>query len=68
MTGTGITEMKLNITGKILLFKSLSLVSDEVLSDFRKMPDSLTFAQAVETSRPSRTNWRMPIIRPTLQQ
>jgi hypothetical protein len=43
----GITEMKLNITGKILLFKSLSLVSDEVLSNFRKMPDNLTFAQAV---------------------
>jgi hypothetical protein len=44
----GITEMKLDITGKILLFKGLSLVSDEVLSDFQKMPENLTFAQAVE--------------------
>lgn len=44
----GITEMKLNITGKILLFKSLSFVSDETLSDFRKMPENLTFAQGVE--------------------
>lgn len=44
----GITEMALSITGKILLFKSLSMVSDEVLSDFRQMPQNLTFAQGVE--------------------
>jgi hypothetical protein len=44
----GITEMKLDFTGKILLFKSLSFVSDETLSDFRKMPENLTFAQGVE--------------------
>ncbi len=44
----GITEMNLSITGKILLFKSLSMISDEVLSDFRKMPENLTFAQGVE--------------------
>ncbi len=43
----GITELNLNITGKILLFKTLSMVSDETLSDFRKMPETLTFAQAV---------------------
>ena len=40
--------MDLNITGKILLFKSLSMISDEVLSDFRKMPENLTFAQGVQ--------------------
>ncbi len=45
----GITEISLSVTGKILLFKSLKMVSDEVLSDFRKMPENLTFAQAVET-------------------
>lgn len=44
----GITEISLNITGKILLFKGLSMASDEVLSDFRKMPENLTFAQGVE--------------------
>jgi len=44
----GITEVSLNITGKILLFKGLKLESDEVLSDFHKMPENLTFAQAVE--------------------
>jgi hypothetical protein len=43
-----ITEMKLNITGKILLLKSLIMVSDEVVSDYRRVPDNLTFAQGVE--------------------
>jgi hypothetical protein len=47
----GITEVSLNVTGKLLLFKSLKMVTDEVLSDFRKMPENLTFAQAVETLR-----------------
>ncbi len=41
-----ITEMSLSITGKILLFKSLSMMSDEVFSDFRRVPDDLTFAKA----------------------
>jgi hypothetical protein len=44
----GITEISLNVTGKILLFKGLTMVSDETLSDFRKVPDHLTFAQGVE--------------------
>lgn len=43
-----ITEMSLNITGKILLLKSVSMVSDEVFSDFRRVPENLTFAQGVE--------------------
>jgi hypothetical protein len=43
-----ITEMSLNITGEILMFKSLSMVSDEVFSDFQRLPDDLTFAQGVE--------------------
>src|ERR1700689_535009 len=44
----GITEISLNVTGKLLLFKGLNMASDEVLSDFRKMPENLTFAQGVE--------------------
>src|ERR1700730_4165885 len=44
----GITEMNLNLTGKILMFKGLNIVSDEVLSDFRLMPEKLTFAQGVQ--------------------
>jgi len=44
----GITEISLNVTGKILLVKGLSMATDEVLSDFRKMPENLTFAQGVD--------------------
>ena len=44
----GITEISVNVTGKLLLFKGLNMASDEVLSDFRKMPENLTFAQGVE--------------------
>ncbi len=43
-----LTQMSLQITGKILLFKTLSMVSDEVFTDFRRVPDNLTFAQGVE--------------------
>jgi hypothetical protein len=43
-----IIEMDLSITGKILLFKSLTMVSDEIFSNFRRVPDDLTFAQGVE--------------------
>jgi hypothetical protein len=43
-----ITAMNLQITGKILLFKSLSMISDEKLSDFHRVPDDLTFAKAVD--------------------
>ena len=43
-----ITEMSLKMTGKILLFKSFSMISDETLSDFRSVPSDLTFSKAVE--------------------
>ena len=36
-----ITAMDLKITGKILMFKSISMISDETLSDFRRVPDTL---------------------------
>jgi hypothetical protein len=44
----GITEMNLNMTGKILMFKGLNISSEEVLSDFHLMPEKLTFAQGVQ--------------------
>ena len=44
----GITRMNLNFSGKILMFKSINIVSDEVLSDFRLMPEQLTFAEGVQ--------------------
>ena len=43
-----LTELKLNITGKILLFKSITMSSDEVFGDFQKVPQDLTFADAVK--------------------
>ncbi len=43
-----ITEMHLDIKGRILLVKSLTYASDEVFSDFRRMPDHLTFAQGAK--------------------
>ncbi|HTW60143.1 MAG TPA: hypothetical protein VMD99_18615 [Terriglobales bacterium] len=43
-----ITEMQLNITGKILLVKNISMVQDEVFSGFQRMPNNLPFAQGVE--------------------
>ncbi|MGC1649105.1 MAG: hypothetical protein WA741_25060 [Candidatus Sulfotelmatobacter sp.] len=52
----GLTEISLNITGKILLFKGLSMVSDEKLSDFRSVPSDLTFSQAVNLLKTEQEN------------
>ena len=41
-------HMALSFTGKILLFKSISITSDEVFSDFHRVPAETTFAQAIE--------------------
>ena len=43
-----ISRMSLSFTGKILLFKSIAIKSDEVFSDFRRVPADTTFAQGVE--------------------
>lgn len=43
-----LTRMDLSFTGKILLFKSLTVQSSDVFSDFRSVPSNLTFAQGVE--------------------
>lgn len=43
-----VTEMNLNITGRVLIFKSLNFVSKEVFSDFRSVPSNTTFAQGIE--------------------
>jgi len=46
-----ITQMRLDFTGKVLLFKSLTIKSNEVYSDFRSVPANLTFVQGVEMLR-----------------
>lgn len=43
-----LTNMNLKITGKILVFKSISMISDETFSDFQAVPEDLTFAKGVE--------------------
>jgi hypothetical protein len=43
-----ISRMALSFTGKILLFKSIAIKSEEVFSDFRRVPADTTFAQGVE--------------------
>jgi hypothetical protein len=42
-----VTRVILAFTGKILLFKNLKIESNEVFSDFRPAPRSLTFAEGV---------------------
>jgi hypothetical protein len=42
------THMSLGFTGRVLLFKSLNIKSDEVFSNFRPAPSDLSFAQGVE--------------------
>lgn len=49
-----ITAMALKLTGKILMFKSISVNSDEVLSDFQPMPENLPFAKGVELLKAER--------------
>ena len=43
-----VTRMVLNFTGKILLLKSLNIRTDEVFSDFWRVPESMTIAQGME--------------------
>ena len=43
-----ITTMSLRMTGKILVFKSLSMIYDESISDFRRVPSNLSFAGGVD--------------------
>ncbi|HEY1799310.1 MAG TPA: hypothetical protein VGG46_00130, partial [Terriglobales bacterium] len=43
-----LTRMELSFSGKILLFKSLAIKSEEIESDFQRVPPDLTFAQGVQ--------------------
>ncbi len=43
-----ITHIQLNFTGKIMLVKSIVINSDESFSDFRRVPDDVTFARGVD--------------------
>ena len=43
-----ISRISLSLSGKILLFKSIAIKSEEVFSDFRLVPAGTTFAEGVE--------------------
>jgi hypothetical protein len=43
-----LSRMSLSFTGKILLFKNIFIKSEEVFSDFRRVPNDTTFAQGVK--------------------
>ena len=43
-----VTHMRLNFTGKVMMVKSLTINSEETFSDFRRVPDDLTFAKGIE--------------------
>ncbi len=43
-----VTGMSLKMTGKILMLKSISMISDETFSDFHPVPVSLSFSQGVD--------------------
>jgi hypothetical protein len=43
-----VSRMSLNFAGKILFFKTIAIKSDEVFSDFRRVPSNTTFAQGVD--------------------
>ena len=49
-----IARMRLEFTGKILLFKNVAIKSDEVFSNFRRVPADTTFAQGVEMLKAER--------------
>ncbi len=55
-----ITSMDLKITGKILMLKTISMISDETLSDFRRVPDPLSFAKGVEMLKAQQAKLKHP--------
>ncbi len=50
-----ISSMRLEFTGKILLFKSIAIKSMETFSNFRRVPAETTFAQGVEMLKAEET-------------
>jgi hypothetical protein len=52
--------MSLKFTGRLLLFKSIHEVWDEVFSDFRRVPTDLTFARGVEMLKAERAKLAQP--------
>ena len=43
-----VIHMRLDLTGKIMMVKRLAIKSEEIFTDFRRVPDDLTFAKGIE--------------------
>jgi hypothetical protein len=52
-----ITEIDMTFTGKILIFKSVSVRSTETYSDFHPVESDLTFAQGLELLKKYEARW-----------
>lgn len=50
-----VSRMGLTFNGKILLFKNIAIKSDEIFSNFRRVPPDTTFAQGVEILKAEQT-------------
>lgn len=52
-----VVRLKVNMNGKALLFKTISVHQDETHSDFRRVPDNITLSQAEDLAQkqPSET-------------
>lgn len=50
-----ITLLHVNMRGKALFFKTISVQQDEIRTDFRRVPDNLTLAQAAQELQKERT-------------
>jgi hypothetical protein len=57
-----ISQMSLKFSGKILIFKNLSIESTEVYSDFKPVSPNLTFAQALELIKKQETGAENPLV------
>jgi len=60
--GWEISMMALKFTGKILLFKNLSIDSTEVYSDFKAVSPNLTFAQALDLIKKQEASSDNPLV------
>jgi hypothetical protein len=51
-----ISRMKLEFSGKIVLFKSISINAEEVFSHFKRVPSNTTFAEGVQMLKAEEKN------------
>lgn len=63
-----LTGMELSFTGKVLFFKRLNIHSSDVFTDFRPVPNSLTFAQGVELLKKQLTENQPAAATPPMKQ